>query len=346
MIHFDLSRTKNAKQRSGLTRVSNRLAQEFGEAVRQVALITPGVGPAVAAADFKPKSEDWWLTAELFCEEECPGMWKFIRERRCKLAAIFHDAIPLKMPHQTWPQSVARQPEYMKMLAEFDHVFADSEASRTELVDFWRWQGVEPRATVTTLPLGSDFSGQPRVTSGEVAERAGLLCVGILEPRKNQLFLLDVCERLWCENMVFDLHLVGRVNPHFGRPFVKRIKTMQKKWRCLHFHEAADDATMARLYATVRANVFPTIAEGCGLPLLEALWQGVPCVCSDLPVLLENTGGGGCLPVAMNDAEAWRAALRRVFTDEVFYAELVKQARTRSLPVWADSANAILGRLV
>ena len=273
-------------------------------------------------------------------------MWKFIRERRCRLAAIFHDAIPLKMPHQTWPKSVSRHPEYMKMLAEFDHVFADSEASRTELLEFWRWQGVEPRAKVETLTLGSDFSGQPRVTSGETADRAGLLCVGILEPRKNQLFLLDVCERLWCENLVFDLHIVGRVNPHFGRPFVDRIKTMQKKWRCLHFHQGADDGTMSRLYATVRANVFPTIAEGCGLPLLEALWQGVPCVCSDLPVLLENTGGGGCLPVAMNDADQWCAALRRVLTDEVFYQELVQQAITRSLPVWADSAKAILGRLV
>jgi glycosyltransferase involved in cell wall biosynthesis len=345
MIHFDLSRTKNANQRSGLIRVSSRLAQGFGEAARQVCLLQPGIGPAEAAVQFKPDKDDWWLTAELFCEAECPGMWKFIRERRCRLAAIFHDAIPLKQPHITWPQSVARHPEYMKMLAEFDRVFAVSEASRRELIEFWQWQGVEPRAVVETIALGADFSGEARV--GRVAEmrRASLLCVGILEPRKNQAFLLDVCERLWRENLAFDLHLVGRVNPHFGKPVLAKIKALQKQWRCLHYHEAVDDATMVRLYGEVRASVFPTIAEGCGLPLLESLWQGVPCVCSDLPVLRENADGGGCIAVAVNDRDRWCEALRKILTDAIFYAELARQTTSRPLPIWADSVKLLVNRL-
>lgn len=345
MIHFDISRTKSTNHRSGLVRVSSRLLKELGEAARPTALLRPGVGPAGAAEQFRPKGDDWWLTAELFCEAECPGMWSFIRERRCRLAAIFHDAIPLKLPHVTWPQSVARHPEYMKMLAEFDRVFAVSEASRRELIEFWRWQGVEPRAIVETIALGSDFSAQPRI--GRVAEtrRAGLLCVGILEPRKNQAFLLDVCEQLWRENLAFDLHLIGRVNSHFGKPVRAKVRAMQKNWRCVHYHEAVGDDTMARLYGEVRASVFPTIAEGCGLPLLESLWQGVPCVCSALPVLRENADGGGCLAVPPNDLQQWCDTLRRVLTDAIFYAELARQATSRPLPVWADSAKVIIGKL-
>jgi len=241
---------------------------------------------------------------------------------------------------------VARQPEYMKMLAEFDRVFAVSEASRRELIDFWRWQGVEPRATVETLALGADFAGQPRVGWVPETRRAVLLCVGILEPRKNQAFLLDVCERLWRENLAFDLHLVGRVNPHFGKPVLAKIKAMQKTWRCLHYHEAVDDDTMARLYGEVRASVFPTIAEGCGLPLLESLWQGVPCVCSDLPVLRENADGGGCLVVPPTELQPWCDALRRVLTDPTSYAELARQATNRPLPVWAETAKSLINRLV
>jgi glycosyltransferase involved in cell wall biosynthesis len=345
MIFFDISRSKNAGHRSGLTRVNMRLLKEFGEAVRPVTLLQPGHGLTKTMAEFRPAKDDWWLTAELFCEAEFQGMWAFIHERRCRLAAVFHDAIPLKQPHITWPQSVARHPEYMKMLASFDRVFAVSETSRQELVGFWRWQGVEPRATVETIVLGSDFSGQTRVNQVSETRRAALLGVGILEPRKNQAFLLDVCESLWREGLAFDLHLVGRVNPHFGKPVLAKIKALQKRWRVMHYHEAATDETVASLYCEVRASVFPTIAEGCGLPLLESLWQGVPCVCSDLPVLRENADAGGCLPVGLNDLDGWREALRRVLTDGVFYAELARQATSRTLPVWADTAKTLVNRL-
>lgn len=346
MIYFDVSRTQRSSHNSGLTRVTRRLLKEFGEAVRPVSLLQPKSGLASAAEKMKLEKNDWWITAELFCEEESPGMWNFIQERRCRLAAIYHDAIPLKLPHITWPKSVARHPEYMKMLASFDRVFAISEASRRELLGFWRWQGVEVRATVETILLGADFSAQPRCIETNTAGRAGLLSVGILEPRKNQTFLLDVCENLWREGMKFDLHLVGRVNPHFGKPVLAKIKAFKKRYPSLYYYEAASDETMTALYRRVRANASPTLAEGCGLPLLEALWQGIPCVCSDLPVLRENADAGGCLPVPPNRAEEWGEALRRVLTDEVFYSDLVRQATSRPLPIWSDTAKTVLCRLI
>jgi len=95
----------------------------------------------------------------------------------------------------------------------------------------------------------------------------------------------------------------------------------------------------------VRASVCPTLAEGCGLPLLESLWQGVPCVCSDLPVLRENADAGGCVSVALSDFEGWRVALRRVLTDAAHHRELVKNAVSRSLPAWSDTAKSLLARL-
>jgi glycosyltransferase involved in cell wall biosynthesis len=109
----------------------------------------------------------------------------------------------------------------------------------------------------------------------------------------------------------------------------------------LHWHEAADDAVVAQLYATARATIFPTIAEGCGLPLLESLWMGVPCVCSDLPVLRENADAGGCVPVPCNDHAAWQAALRSILADDVRHARLTQEAKSRSLPTWAEAAATL-----
>ena len=337
MIYFDVTKAGSSGHRSGLMRVSARLADGLGAAATEVRW--PEWTRNVTAGD-------WFFTGELFSADERPGFADFLTTHPCRFAAIFHDAIPLKHPHITWPQSVARHPAYMKQLARFDRVWAVSEASRAELIGFWRWQDLEKTPPVDVLALGADFNAKPRIVGGAVALPRGstppsLLCVGILEPRKNQSFLLDVCEDLWGGDVRFDLHVVGRVNPHFGKPIVARIRSLAKKFSGLHFHEAASDVQVARLYATARATVFPTIAEGCGLPLLESLWMGVPCVCSDLPVLRENADGGGCLPVAMNDRAAWRDALRRVLTDNEVHARLTREATTRPLPTWSAAADTL-----
>ena len=331
-----------------LMRLNVRLGEELGRQARPVrwdgrrrAWAIFGANDAVR---FSPA--DWLFTAELFSEDERPGFWRFLHERPCRLAAMFADAIPLRYPQITWPRSVARHPEYLKMLAAFDRVWAISGSSRRDLVAFWRWQGGDVRATVEVIMLGADFDRRPRITAPPEPSGARLLCVGILEPRKNQMFLLDVCGALWAGGLEFDMHVVGRVNPHFGRPIEARMTAMQRTYPRLHYHEAAPDALMDRLYAEVRVAVFPTIAEGCGLPVLESLWRGRPCVCSDLPVLREIAGGGGCVPVAPNDRAAWAAALRTVLTDDPEWRRLAAEAAARPLPVWADAARTLADALV
>lgn len=335
MIYFDVTKTGAAGHRSGLTRVSARLGEELGAAA------TPVRWPDW---DRRLGIGDWFLTSELFSEEERPGITAFLATHGRRCAAIFHDAIPLKHPDITWPQSVARHPGYMKLLSGFDRVWAVSRASRDELLGFWRWQGIATAPPVEVLPLGADCDGRPRATSP--APRApqatrSLLCLGIVEPRKNQALLLDVCEELWRAGLAFELHVVGRVNPHFGPPIVARMKALRRQHPGLHFHEGASDEAVARLYAQARATALPTLAEGCGLPLLESLWRGVPCVCSDLPALRENAEAGGCVIVRVNDRPAWVAALRGILTDDGEHARLAAEAISRSLPTWGEATEIL-----
>lgn len=345
MIYYDTTKMGAARQRSGLTRVSARLREEFGGTVTEVAWDGKhrGFVAGKAKAPVAFTGADWLFTVELFSEAERPGFWDFVKQRPCRLAAMFHDAIPLRWPQITWPQSVQRHPEYMKMLAGFDRVLAISEASRQDLTGFWRWAGITPKAQVDLIELGADFDGGHRVQRDPVIAKGtpALLCVGIVEPRKNQEFLLNVAEVLWRDRINFELHVVGRVNPHFGGPVADRMKQLERREPRFRFHAAAGDTALGRLYATARAVVFPTIAEGCGLPLLEALWRGVPCVCSDLPVLRENADGGGCLPARVNDATDWAEKLRLVLTDAEENRRLQKAAMARSLPRWAETAAAI-----
>lgn len=333
MIYYDVTKSAAAKHRSGLVRVNRRLREELGDAVRESA----GLVDVIAAGP-----GDWWVTTELFSEDERPGLSEFLRTRRCRAGAVFYDAIPLKLPQITWPQSVARHPGYMKLLARFDRVWAISQASKDELLEYWRWLGLADVPPVDVLPLGADLGATPRVTTPRRSEGPPmLLSVGIVEPRKNQTLLLDVSEELWAEGLKFELRVLGRVNVHFGAPIAARMKALARQQPQLRHMEAAGDAELAACYAAARATVCPTIAEGCGLPLLESLWAGVPCVGSDLPALLENAAGGGCMSVATGDKAAWKAALRRVLTDEAWVTRLAEEARTRELPTWAGTAAAL-----
>ncbi len=333
MIFFDTTSASSWRHSSGLARVSRRLLGELGASAA-------GAGwPQIAGMAGK---DDWFLTPELFSEAERPGFASFLGGRTCRLAAVYHDAIPIKHPAITWPRSVGRHPGYMKLLARFDRVWAVSQASRDELLGFWRWQGVPDPPPVEVLALGADGPGAGRApVAGAREGPPRIVATGILEPRKNQGVLIDACEALRREGLEMELHLVGRVNPHFGLGIRKRIAAAGKRWPGLRHHPGMGDPELAGLIRTARATAMPSIAEGCGLPLLESLWMGVPCVCSDIAPLVENAREGGCLVVAGNTPDGWRDALRRVLTDDALHARLCAEAAGRPLPTWSAAAETL-----
>ncbi|MEZ5414517.1 MAG: glycosyltransferase [Opitutaceae bacterium] len=332
MIWFDCTKAAKTGHHSGLQRVSVRLRTVLGQAA------TPAMG--LDWVD-EARRDDWFLTAEVFAPHERPGWDAVLAQRPCRLAAVFHDAIPMKHPQITWPQSVARHPAYLKMLAGFDLVLAVSEASRRDLIGYWSWLGLERTPRVELIALGADFDASSRGANPGGESAPLLLCVGIIEPRKNQSLLLEVCASLWNEGHQFELHLVGRVNPIFGRRVVRRIRQMQRQWPGLHYHASLDDAGLARLYSRARVALFPTIAEGCGLPVVESMWRGVPCLCSDIPPIRENAEDGGAALLPVNDAAAWKRAILGCVQGDADYLRLVEKATTRALPTWQGTAAKI-----
>lgn len=334
MILFDETNAAGWRHTSGLARVSRRLVAELGGAARGVSW------PFTAAA---PAPGDWFLTAELFSEHERPGFSDFLDRRPCRLAAIYHDAIPIRLPDITWPKSVERHPSYMKLLARFDRVWAVSESSRSELLGFWKWQGIQAPPPVDVLALGADMQSVERAREAHPARATGLriVSVGILEPRKNQAVIVEACEALRREGLEIELHLVGRLNPHFGEPLANRIAELMDRWPGLRYHSKMEDGALAELIRGARTTAFASLAEGCGLPLLESLWLGVPCACSDIAPLLENAAGGGCAVVRGNSLSGWKETLRRLLRDDEFHGKLVGEALRRPLPTWKGAARAL-----
>ena len=351
MIFYDITKAARSGHHSGIQRVSARLRAQLaplaGEGFVTVVWSREARGwRRLDGSAVAPGAQDWVFTPELFSEEERPGFSAWLARPGCRTAAVYYDAIPLKYPQTTWPHSVARHPGYMKLLAGFERVLAISEASRAELEGYWAWGRMPHRAHVLTFPLGADGSGRPRARNRELPPGPPeLLMVGILEPRKNQLLLLDAAERLWAEGLDFAAHLVGRVNPHFGAPVERRVRALAARHPGLRYHGPLDDSKVAALAEHCRAAVFPSQAEGNGLPVIEALWSGMPCVCSDIPSLLEHARGGGCVVLPAGDVVAWVDGLRGLLTDEQRIGELVRATINRPLPTWQDSAAAVFAAL-
>jgi glycosyltransferase involved in cell wall biosynthesis len=100
------------------------------------------------------------------------------------------------------------------------------------------------------------------------------------------------------------------------------------------------DADLAALYSGARAFVYPSLYEGFGLPVLEAMQCGTPVITSDTTSLPEIAGDAGLL-VSPIDADALSEALIRIVTDDDLAADLGRRGQSRSaLFSWDRTAEA------
>jgi len=142
-----------------------------------------------------------------------------------------------------------------------------------------------------------------------------VLSVGSLEPRKNLSRLLDAWRRLQPTDRDESLVLVGASSKHFQAvDFAGDIASVI-------FPGYINDADLPAVYAGATLFVYPSLYEGFGLPVLEAMACGTPVVCSGATALPEVVGTAGIL-VDPYDPEAIADGIRRVLENDALQARL------------------------
>lgn len=231
-----------------------------------------------------------------------------------------------------------------RSVARADHVLADSEATRQDLIDLY---GTPPEK-ISVLYSGVEERFRP-VSDVEalraVRARYGLgkgpfiLSVGTVQPRKNYGRLVEAFQRLDGHDLT--LAIAGGKG-WLDDPLYGQIEALGlgERVRLLGF---VDDADLPALYSAARVFAFPSLYEGFGLPPLEAMACGVPVVASRASSLPEVVGEAGLL-VDPLDVEALADALRRALEDEDLRRALISrglaQARRFS---WGESAQRLRG---
>ncbi len=255
--------------------------------------------------------------------------------------AIFHDAIPLRLPEFSPPSTVGRFPRYLDELRAFDGIAAVSEDSRTSLLDYWQWSGATDHPPVLALPLGTDHLPVDHNLPA-AAPTPRILCVGSLEGRKNHLTLLHAAEQLWAGGVHFELELIGGLQRETGAAAHALLQRLQAAGRPLHYRGWVNDAELAAAFRACAFTVYPSLLEGFGLPVWESLLHGKPCVCSDRGAIVETARDGGCLPTATDDPTALAVAICTLLEDSTQLATLTTAARRRQPRLWANYASELL----
>ncbi|MEB0075957.1 glycosyltransferase family 1 protein [Pseudomonas sp. CCI3.2] len=242
--------------------------------------------------------------------------------------ATFHDLSPFTWEHCHAPQ-LARylQKELKTTLLRADALITDSDYTRRELAAYFGW----PIERIHTVPLASSAEFHPRspLVLRDVLERHGLqfggysLFVGTIEPRKNIETLLDSYARLPLALRVrWPLILTG-YHGWQNDAIHQRLESAKREgWAHYLGFVPSDDLPL--LFAGARLFVFPSLYEGFGLPVLEAMSSGIPVVCSNSSSLPE-VAGKAALMCEPTDVEALTALIQRGLEDESWRASAMEQ---------------------
>lgn len=221
-----------------------------------------------------------------------------------RISVLVHDTIPLDFPQFQRDGSVKVFAAKLRRVGVFaDLVICISDAGQENVKRHLAKLGRVPDTIVAHL--GVAVAAPTQIPTDLTLDRPYFITVGTIEPRKNHAVLLDVWEQLgttpplllicggrgWNNAGVFD-----RLNA--GIAGVIELNDLT-------------DGEIAALTQDAQGSLFPTFAEGFGLPPMEALALGTPVIAANLPVLRE-TLGDNAVYVEPDDRYQWKKEIMRL----------------------------------
>ena len=259
---------------------------------------------------------------------------------------LIHDTIPLDHPEFTRPGIPEVFARKLKAAMQADLIVHTAQATRSLTEAQMARLGPLPAGVVAPLGVGLP-APCPFTLPGLDPNRPFFVTVGTIEPRKNHALLLDVWEALAARHApeaMPQLVIAG------SRGWLNRDVFARLDARPPHVIEAPglSDSALAGLLQASHGLLFPTLAEGFGLPPLEAAGLGVPLIVNDLPVLRE-TLGELAVYLSAADVYSWMETIERAAGGGHGWGEGVRGMAVRqggpALPDWASHFNIVLNFL-
>jgi len=256
-----------------------------------------------------------------------------------------HDLSFIRYPETFTPELVA----YLNQIVPWSinratHILADSKTTKDDLVTQWN---VDPvKVSVLYSGVGGNFEPitNPRSIKNvrkkyDLGDKPYLISVGTVQPRKNYRMLIRAFRPV-AENFPNDLIIVG------GKGWMHDQILGEVEAQGLHgrvkFLGYVDDSDLPALYSAATILASPSLYEGFGLPILEAMACGVPVIASNVSSLPEVVGDAGVL-LPTEDTDAWSQAMMNLIEDMSQRTKLVGAGFLRARQfTWSKSAKELM----
>lgn len=261
-----------------------------------------------------------------------------IEKTRVKSVVTMHDLIFLKFP-SLYPfiDRKLYEKKYLHSCEIANYIIATSEQTKRDLIELAR----VPEDKITVVYQGCNPVFKHEVSAeqkAQIREKYHLspqfiLNVGALEKRKNQLLILQA---MALKNIEFQLVIVG-VNTQYADVLRQFIASHGLENRVVILSDVPF-TDLPAIYQSASLFVYPSLFEGFGIPILEAMHSGLPVIAAT-GSCLEESGGPGSFYVSPDNAEELADTICKVLDDSGLRADMLQKS-AEYLRLFSDEAIA------
>jgi glycosyltransferase involved in cell wall biosynthesis len=256
---------------------------------------------------------------------------------------MLHDAIPLEYPELVAPDTVLAHEKLMQTTARHAKCLlvptpsAGAAISATLASRTARQIPIYP----VMLPIEDIFSKSALGADAALSSHPYFVVCGAIEQRKNLLLLLEVWKRLFAKWGQAAPRLIIAGTPGYGSDQIMQQFAAQTELDGLVFIKSGlSTNAIARLMSNARGLLMPSLAEGFGLPPLEAMSLGTPAILSDIPVHRDSAGDAG-LFIPPDDVESWTQAVTAATHDCPEYNGMKARVKNLKTCNWNEFVSSI-----
>lgn len=212
---------------------------------------------------------------------------------KIRSVVMFHDLIPLRFPQFFGAIKLFYKHYVPPVLHQAERIICNSEATARDIVNFYR----VPAQKIVSIPLAYDAShfrptaAQPSSLPSEARQRPYFLMLGRQAPYKN---LGSAIKALASVKPDCKLLIAGPTDERYTPRLKAQAKALDLESR-VQFLDYVPYEQLPNLLSCARALIFPSLWEGFGLPVLEAMACGTPVICSNVSSLPEVAGEAALL---------------------------------------------------
>jgi glycosyltransferase involved in cell wall biosynthesis len=302
-----------------------------------------GIPFKVKPLDMNAKNK-WLFNAEIsFDLPPLEPLFNEAKRNNIKVALIYYDDIQYKMDYLYPANTRQRYRLFIKQIVKADLILPISNYSHSRLLN--HISDIEPVNTkIAVCPLANEFPEVPRSYAYDppFAGKYRILCIGLVNVRKNQLRLLQAIDLLKGRHII-EVTLVGHLVPP-DKHYKSVLNLMNSNPNIIHYN-SVDDKKLKELYSDSHLTVFPSIEEGYGLPIVESIWNCRPCICMNEGAMAE-VAVAGCVKVDCNDPIQIAAAIEKIILDEGFRNKLIDEIKGQDLKTWQQYSTEVFNQFI